>query len=237
MSARADAERLLRALGPKPDDQIPIGEAALALALLDCGDIDPAPYRAHLQEIADEAGETAGAQTSLAARIDALNRTIAGRHGYRGDRDSYDDLANANLIKVIDRRRGFPVALGILYLHAAQANGWRATGLNFPSHFVIALDQELRSTVIDPFNGGRECDEAALMALIGGQKLRREFVSPSSTRDVLIRLQNNIKSRHLQAGRLDQALAALDSMLLFAPDRADLLREIAQIGRLRGPLN
>jgi len=56
----------------------------------------------------------------------ALTQVMAEEHGYGGDRQHYDDLQNANLIRVIDRRRGLPVALGILYLHAARAQGWRA---------------------------------------------------------------------------------------------------------------
>ena len=63
----------------------------------------------------------------------ALARTFCERFDYRGDSETYDDTQNADLIRVIRRRRGLPVALGILYLHAARAQGWPAVGLNFPN--------------------------------------------------------------------------------------------------------
>jgi len=225
VSARDDAERFLRALASKPDAAIAIGEAALALAVLDRPAADPALQRAHLAALASESGAAAGPESDLAARIHALNSIIAGRYGYRGDADNYDDLANANLIRVIERKRGLPVALGILYMHAAQANGWEIAGLNFPGHFVVALTLDGERAIIDPFNGGRLCDDTVLRGLIANRPLRPEFLEPVGTRDVLIRLQNNLKSRHQQAGRHEAALAVVDSMLLFAPKHMDLWRE------------
>ena len=48
---------------------------------------------------------------------------ISGDFRYRGDEETYDDLDNANLMRVIERRKGLPVALGILYLYAARSQG------------------------------------------------------------------------------------------------------------------
>jgi regulator of sirC expression with transglutaminase-like and TPR domain len=42
---------------------------------------------------------------------------------------------------------------------------------------------------------------------------------------VLLRLQNNIKLRLVQAQQLKKALAVVEDMLLFAPDHAELWRE------------
>ena len=64
---------------------------------------------------------------------------LAERHRLLGDDQTYDDLENANLISVIDRRRGLPVALSILYIHAARRQGWPVEGSNFPGHFLIRL--------------------------------------------------------------------------------------------------
>ncbi len=50
-------------------------------------------------------------------------------------------------------------------------------------------------------------------------------------RAVLLRLQNNIKSRRLDAGDLPAALAALEDMLRIAPDHAALWREAALINQ------
>ena len=58
---------------------------------------------------------------SLVDQIKSLCDVIYTQHGYHGDLVSYDDTQNANLMGVIDRRKGLPVALGILVVHAARS--------------------------------------------------------------------------------------------------------------------
>ena len=48
---------------------------------------------------------------------------------------------------------------------------------------------------------------------------------PVSNREVLLRLQNNIKLRHLSAHDVPRALGVLEAMRLFAPGEAALWRE------------
>jgi len=55
-------------------------------------------------------------------------------------------------------------------------------------------------------------------------------------RDVLLRLQNNLKSRLLQAQHRERALRAVESMLMLAPDLAELWGEAAMLHRQLGNL-
>ena len=68
-------------------------------------------------------------------------------------------------------------------------------------------------------------------------ELSPEHYAPVSDRDVLLRLQNNIKSRLLQAGRAEPALRIVQTMLLLAPDLAGLWHEAgvlnARLGNMR----
>ena len=114
MTGRRSAESALRALGRRPDDDIDLGEGALALASLDRPQADLGAARAHIAGMAGEVGRRAGRQAALEDRRAALVEVVRRRCGYRGDAATYDDLRNANLIDVIDRRKGLPVALGIL---------------------------------------------------------------------------------------------------------------------------
>ncbi len=165
-------------------------------------------------------------------RAEALAGLIAGRYGYAGDAETYDDPANANLIRVIERRRGLPVALGIIWLHAARAAGWGAHGVDFPAHFLIALEGKGTQAVIDVFAGGVTLDARDLRVLlkrVEGEKaeLRPGLLQPMNARRVLLRLQNNIMTRRLQAGDLAGALTCTEDMLRIAPDQAELWRQAA----------
>src|SRR6266852_3393992 len=245
-----ECARYLRELAAMTSPILPIGEAALALASYERPRVGLLRYRQHLQTIARDVGRHSGAQGDhrgdLAARARALNEIILLKYGYSGDELTYDDLQNANLMRVVDRRKGLPVALGILYLDAARAQGWDSVGLGFPGHFLVRLTEGAERLILDPFHGGRVCDAATLRELLkamAGQEveLAPEHYAPVADRDVLLRLQNNLKSRLLQAGRHERALRTVETMLLLAPDLAELWQEAgllhAQLGNMRAGVN
>ena len=241
VTARGEAQAALAALASLPDAAIDLAEAALALSALGPRAPNSTPYRRHLSEIAMAVGNTAGA--SLGGRIEALNDVILGTFGYRGDTQTYDDLDNADLARVIDRRKGLPVTLGILYLHAARAQGWSAAGLGFPGHFLIRIEGGGEAAVLDPFHAGRILDAAGLRGLLKATcgldaELEPAHWQPVANRDVLIRLQNNIKARCLESGDVARALDAVEAMLLFAPEANHLWRDAgvlhAKLGQLGG---
>ena len=241
-----ECARYLRELALLASPILPIGEAALALASYERPRVGLARYRQHLGAIARDVGRHSGAKGDLAARAQALNEIILLKYGYAGDELTYDDLQNANLMRVVDRRKGLPVALGILYLHAARAQGWDSVGLGFPGHFLVRLTEGAERLILDPFHGGRVCDAAALRELLkamAGQEveLSPEHYAPVADRDVLLRLQNNLKSRLLQAGRHERALGVVETMLMLAPDLAGLWHEAgllhAHQGNMRAGVN
>lgn len=232
-SNRRDLENRLRRIGGQADSEIDIAQAGLLLAALDRPQLGLERYYHHLSLLERDVAELAereGAADSLDKRVEVLNSVLVERYGYTGDVETYDALQNANLMRVIDRRRGLPVALGILYLHAARSQGWTIAGLNFPGHFLLRLDLGSRRCIIDPFNGGVTRNAAELRDMLkamGGSaaELRPDHTEPVGSRDVLLRLQNNIKLRLIQEERPADALEIVETMLMIAPDRAALWRE------------
>jgi regulator of sirC expression with transglutaminase-like and TPR domain len=240
-SPEAEARAALDAAGRLPDPELDIAGVALQFARIDSPAADWRRVAAHLSDLARAAVEAAAADPQadagdLERRRAALAGIIHGRFGYAGDTESYDDLVNANLIRVVERRRGLPVALGILWLHAAEAAGWGAHGVDFPGHFLVALEGGRSQSVIDVFVGGAALQAQDLRVLIKrveGERaeLRPGLLLPMARRDVLLRLQNNIKLRRLRAGDLQGALACAEDMLRLAPDQSALWREAGMMNR------
>lgn len=230
-----EARAALEAAGRLPDGELDIAAVALQLARIDAPECDWRDASAHLSEIARAVVEAAAADPAAdGGDVERRRLLIAGilhgRYGYRGDTDNYDDLANANLLQVIERRRGLPVALGILWLHAAEAAGWEAHGVDFPGHFLVGLSAGRSQVVLDVFAGGAALSARELRALvkrIEGERAELEpaMLAPMPKRAVLLRLQNNIKLRRLQANDFEGALACTEDMLRLAPDMASLWRE------------
>lgn len=242
MDLDIDAETYLRGLAQQPDAEIDIGEAALVLAACDRQRVALDRYRDHLGTLTEEVGAAAMAVDGLEGRVAALRAIFVERHGYAGDTLTYDDLQNANLLRVIDRRKGLPVALGILLLTVAQRLDWDMVGLNFPGHFLLRLDCGGARAILDPFEGCRERSVPDLRELLkaGGRpdaELLPSHYAPVGRRDVLLRLQNNIKLRLLQSKDAARALRVVERMLWIAPGVPELMREAAllnvHLGRLQ----
>jgi regulator of sirC expression with transglutaminase-like and TPR domain len=232
MTEPRPARAALAAIGQLADSEIDIGNAALQLARVDAPDADWQAAARHLSDLAQGAVRRAAAldREDLSARAKALADLLAGEFGYAGDVETYDDPANANLIRVTERRRGLPVALGVIWLHAARAAGWGSHGVDFPAHFLVALEGHKTQVVLDVFNGGQIMTARELRALlkrVEGEKaeLRPGLLQPMSTRRVLLRLQNNIMTRRLEAGDLRGGLGCTEDMLMIAPDQAELWRQ------------
>jgi len=232
----------LRELGASGKSILPIAEAALALASFERPRVGPARYREHLQVLARDVGRHPGAAGDVAERARALNEILLLKYGYSGDALTYDDLQNANLMRVVDRRKGLPVALGILYMHAGRAQGWETVGLAFPGHFLIRLSDGPERRILDPFHGGRICTAAELRELLKAtagldSELQTEHYAPVSDRDVLLRLQNNLKARLIQTEQYERAVMVVETMLMLAPDLVEVWREAgllhARLGNMR----
>jgi regulator of sirC expression with transglutaminase-like and TPR domain len=232
----SDAEAVLRAAGHAADADIDLAHVALAFAVFDRPEAGAPRYLDHLRQLASDTTDRAGAATALDQRVAVLRTVLVDIHGYAGDRETYDDLRNADLSQVIDRRRGLPVALAILWLHAGRAAGWIVDGLNFPGHFLVRVEAADGRAIVDPFNGSRALAPNDLRTLLKGfagddAELAPEHTLPLPNRAILLRLQNNIKIRLLNADAYDKALPVIERMLMVAPEDTVLWHEAGLVHR------
>ena len=241
--AGAAIERALRAVGALADDAIDLADSALLLGALDLSGAPLERYRAHVGRLGADLAARVRADEPLERRRRHLNAVLFEAHGYAGDAESYDAPENANLLRVIDRRLGLPVSLGILYIHAARSQGWAVGGLAFPGHFLVRMDDGDRRVIVDPFHRGQALEAGHLRGLLkqfqgADAELEPIHYAPVGNRAILLRLQNNIKSRALQAGDGARAAAILERMLLIAPEAGGLWQELgllrARLGTIKG---
>ena len=243
-----DPQGYLAMLADTPDADIELAQAALALAALAQPGLSTDRYEFHLVKLARDVTERhqalirSGAKDDAETQLAALKHVIADIQGYNGDRETYDDLQNADLIRVIERRKGLPVTLAILYIHAGRAQGWDVCGLDFPGHFICRIEKDGRRLVFDPFDSCRLLDAPALRALLKtlrGEKaeLDAAYFEPVTQRAVLMRLQNNIKFRQIDLEDYQAALATVRVMQGIDPHEIRLLLEIGVLcARLNQPL-
>lgn len=220
-------------LGLLEDDEIELDLAALALSALDHEGIDLTRHLALLNEIAVRLSLVGTSARTAREQGEALAKVFSGEFGFAGDAASYDAPINADLIRVLDRKKGLPVSLAILYVAAARRMGWTAHALNTPGHVLVGIG-EGPSVLIDPFNGGGPVSQQQLVGLLRGAlgpgaELRPAHVAPMTNRTVLVRLLLNQASRAERAGDPARAMALYERMTMVAPDNGDGWWELARL--------
>jgi regulator of sirC expression with transglutaminase-like and TPR domain len=221
-------------LGLLDDETLELDDAALELAALDHPGVDISLYRGRLDMLSREVAEAGTAARTPLARAELLSRILVEEHGFRGDTVDYDNPANADLIAVLERKRGIPVSLSILYVAMARRTGWSADALNTPGHVLVRIGSEAAPILVDPFNGGRIVDGdslAELLSRVFGTDVTpsAEHLQPMSNRAVLVRLLTNQASRALQAGNAERALILYGRMTVVAPSFGHLWWERARL--------
>lgn len=209
-----------------------VAEGALWIAAEEVGDLDVDRYLGFLQERAEAVASAMGGASDPASFLRATTDELFVRQGFRGDAGDYYDPRNSYLNEVIERRRGIPITLSIVYLAVGHRLGQSVAGINAPGHFLVRSG----AAIVDPFDGGRVWSDASFeehLRQLGAsdpvQDANRLLTKPPKTRDILSRVLANLKANYLRRGELARALAVVDRLVHLAPTEAHWLRERAAL--------
>lgn len=221
-------------LGLLDDEDIHLDIAALELSALDHEGVALGPYFELLDGFEADLRALAPGVVSATEQAELLASILADRYGFVGDDTAYDAPLNADMIRVLDRRRGLPVSLSILYVALARRIGWMAEALNTPGHVLVCVGPSDAAVVIDPFSGGSLVTRDALTNLLrlafGPEVVfDHQHLAPMSNRTVLVRLLLNQAMRAEQAGDTDRALIVYERMVDVAPSNAQGWWDLARL--------
>ena len=225
----------LNELGLLDDSDIDLVEAGIALARADRPEADPARLRRLVSGWAISLQRDTP-PVSGSGRARRLSGLIASEAGLTGATEDYDNALNADLIAVIERGRGLPVALSILYVALARRVGWRADALNLPGHVIVEVRGGVDTALIDPFDHGMGITRERAMEIArhgGGEPVPVRF-DPMTNRQLLIRLITNQASRARSSGDTKRALRLYERMTMIAPQLSSLWWERARLEQLVG---
>jgi regulator of sirC expression with transglutaminase-like and TPR domain len=237
----SDIQARLEQIGTRNDEDVPIAESLLLIGSMNTDEIDLDPYRAHIKELhraldLEIEKHPIGDQPVLEYRMQRLNTVLIDQYGYTGDtnEDNYDDPDKINLLDVIDRRCGISVALGVLYIELALKQRWAITGLNFPGHFLMRLEDGTHRRIFDPFYPNEEMDAGKLRQLLKTvlgprAELNHEYYNPVTRREVILRFCNNRKTRLITQEDYARAMQMVTQELWVAPHEPRLYFDAGMI--------
>jgi regulator of sirC expression with transglutaminase-like and TPR domain len=213
-------QRLLR-LVRRPDADL--AEAALLCAAELEGSHDVEATLLRVDALADALRSRGFRSTDPDADAAALVGHLASVHGFTGDHATYHDPVNSLLGEVLDRRRGLPITLTIVYVAIGRRLHVPIFPIALPGHVVAGVGGSERPVVFDPFHDGRRLDEADLgrhveEATGGRLGFRRSMLRPSPAPNMVRRLLHNLTRDFTTADRPRDALWTVDLKLLL-PNR------------------
>lgn len=118
-------------------------------------DLDVMNIRAQILDIAAIIKSSFTENMSDLQKVSTINKGLYGHFGFRGDNDTYYSPKNSILSDVLERKKGNPLLLSILYIEVARILELNVVGINLPRHFVVALKKDEQiSYYLSPFNRG-----------------------------------------------------------------------------------
>jgi regulator of sirC expression with transglutaminase-like and TPR domain len=205
------------ALAQDPD--APLDRLALALAA-EFRPVDADAALAALDALGADLAGAVPAGAGPAAEVRACTEVLGERHAFRGDRERYDAPENSMLDLVLERRRGLPILLSVVYVEAARRAGIALAGVGLPGHFVVGHFGEQPPLLLDPFAGG----EALPAPPDEPGRIR-----PWSPHETVLRMLNNLVGSYTRRADLGAALRAAELRLALpseGPARAALTTEL-----------
>lgn len=167
-------------------------------------------------------------------RLAEISRVLYGVEGFHGDRDTYYDPDNSYINRVLERRCGLPITLGILYMAVAARVGVRMFGVNTPGHFVIACSADADTLYVDAFTGGeildRESCKARIEQLTGQHgKVLAEHFRPATPGDIAVRVLRNLKTAYAMQGDWQGVLPVQQRLALMLPQFPQEQRDLGLV--------
>ena len=245
MTAPSTPRQRLETLAHAPEDPGALAEAALWIAAEEYPGLDVSTWLSHLDALGRRVAERLTPDLDADRTAASLNRFLFEEQGFRGNAEDYYNPRNSFLNDVLERRLGIPITLSVVYMAVAARAGVRVRGIGLPGHFIVALERRGVSRLLDPFHGGRALDPADCRELaqrVAGPEtpLDPEHLRLVTTREILVRILNNLKGVHVSLGDWLRALAAVERILLLMPDALGELRDrgglYAKLGQPRAAI-
>jgi len=212
------------ALAARPDARV----EDLALALADAlrpAEVDAGATRERLDALGAAVAAAVPPAAGPAQELEALAAVLHGEHGYTGDAADYDAPENSMLdLVVLERHRGLPITLSVLWVAVAHRAGIALAGFGLPGHFVAGHVGLAPPLLIDPFAGG-------------GRIPTPSGARPWPAHATALRMLTNLVEAHQHRGDLGTAIRAAELRLALPAEGRHRTELEVEARALRARLN
>ncbi len=175
-------------------------QASLLLAQTQYPETNPEGYSAVLDNFAGDVRERVDLSGAPEAILKAINDYLFTEQGFEGNEQGYYDPQNTYLNRVIDRRKGNPISLCLVYLLIARRLQLPLVGIGLPGHFLCRLQTPRDELYVDAFNHGKLLSKSDCIRYVLQirHRLDEGYLSPLTPRRMLLRTCANLHQIYTQ---------------------------------------
>ena len=167
-----------------------------------------------------------------------LAHVLSEELGFSGDADDYYDPRNVLLGPLLERKRGMPILLSVVWMEVGRRAGILVAGIGLPGHFIVRVGSP-PGTLADPFAGGvpltiDDC-RRKVKALAGGRvPWRAEYLRQMELPALLERVLRNLAGCRERAGDEAGRFRAVTFLSALRPDEPENLLSRAELAEELG---
>jgi regulator of sirC expression with transglutaminase-like and TPR domain len=138
--------------------------------------------------------------------IKIINHFLFYQQGFKGNTENFYEPENTFFNDVMDRKKGIPISLSILYLLICKRLNLPTYGVNLPAHFIIKYVDEKDEFYIDPYNNGIVISKSEAIKFLSRIGLTKEdfdsisFLKIADDKDIIKRSLNNLVNIYTRSG-------------------------------------
>ena len=201
-------------------DELDLAQMALLIALTEYPNLDIKVERGYLDSLAEGVSRRVEEEGDLLGKANVLSEYLFDEVGFSGDQENYYDPRNSYLNDVLERRRGIPITLSLVYMEVGKRLGMDLEGVGMPGHFLVRVRSSQDEVLVDPFHRGifiseQEC--AIRLQQFVGETVSwdRRYVDGVSDRELIMRKLRNLlaiyssRKDHIRIKTLEEWMDAL----------------------------
>jgi len=142
--------------------------------------------------------------------IKIINHFLFYQQGFKGNTENFYEPENTFFNDVMDRKKGIPISLSILYLLVCKRLNLPTYGVNLPAHFIIKYVDDKDEFYIDPYNNGIVISKSEAIKFLSRIGLTKEdfdsisFLKIADDKDIIKRSLNNLVNIYTRSGDIQK---------------------------------
>lgn len=209
--------------------------AALLAGKIEDPNFDPTPYREQVMELAARAWHLCGRRKNdVVLKADAIREVLFSEFGFEGKTDKYkqviDDPNRYMLHRVLEKKKGCPLSLSMLYWCIAEQLGLSVECYALPNYYLLKTPDIVGPIYIDAFDKGKllkpeEFHRKFRVSMEKNRMLPTNLFEKVNAYQFVARMVQQLKHVYILKGDALVALRAVEMLAALFPQSPEITRD------------